>query len=402
MSRPLRLYVVAGEHSGDALGAALIPSLRRLAGREIEFKGVGGEGMAAAGVASLYPLSDVAVMGIGAIAKQLPVIYRRVHETVADAVAFAPDGVVIIDSPEFTHPIARRIRRRLPEVPIVDYVCPSVWAWRPGRARKMLAYVDRVLCLLPFEPDALARLGGPPGTYVGHALIERASAIRSADRNALASRLGIGPNRPVLVVLPGSRRSEVERLMEPFGAAVSEIMRKTGDIDLIIPVVQSVRALVEAKLATWPKRPHLVSGQDDKYAAMRLADAALAASGTVTLELALAGCPMVVAYRVDRLTYQLRFFIRAQSIVLPNLVLGENAFPEFIQYDCTPEKLADALSPLLSGGEARALQLEALQRIDARLMLPEATPSEAAARAALDAILKQQGDPKVPSKPSQS
>ena len=266
----------------------------------------------------------------------------------------------------------------------------------------MLAYVDRVLCLLPFEPDALARLGGPPGTYVGHPLIERASAIRSADRNALASRLGIGPNRPVLVVLPGSRRSEVERLMEPFGAAVSEIMRRTGDFDLVIPVVQSVRALLEAKLATWPKRPHLVSGQDDKYAAMRLADAALAASGTVTLELALAGCPMVVAYRVDRLTYQLRFFIRAQSIVLPNLVLGENAFPEFIQYDCTPEKLAGALSPLLSGGEARTRQLEALQRIDARLMLPDTTPSEAAARAALDAILKQQGDPKVPSKPSQS
>jgi lipid-A-disaccharide synthase len=379
---------VAGEHSGDALGAALVAPLRRLAGREIIFKGVGGEGMAAEGVDSLYPLADVAVMGIAAIAKRLPVILRRVHETVADAIAFAPDGIIIIDSPEFTHPIAKRIRKRMPEVPIVDYVCPSVWAWRPGRARRMLAYVDRVLCLLPFEPEALERLKGPPGTYVGHPLIERKAAIRSVSGEELGRRLGLTGRKPLLVVLPGSRRSEVERLMVPFGETVREVMRQKGDVDLVIPVVQSVRALVEAKLSTWPKRPHIVAGEADKYAAMRLADAALAASGTVTLELALAHCPMAVAYKVDRLTYQLRFFIRAQSIVLPNLVLGENAFPEFIQYDCTPAKLSNALLPLLGATEARARQLQALQRIDERLLLPGTTPSEAAARAALDTILR--------------
>lgn len=361
--------------------------MRRFAGREIILKGVGGEGMAAQGVDSLYPLADVAVMGIAAIAKRLPLIYRRVHETVADAVAFRPDGVIIIDSPEFTHPIARRIRKRLPGVPIVDYVCPSVWAWRPGRAKKMLAYVDRVLCLLPFEPDALQRLGGPIGTYVGHPLVERAATIRSAGCDELARRLGMS-GKPILVVLPGSRRSEVERLLSPFGDTVRVLVRQKGDIDVVIPAVKSVRPLIEEMVTTWPTRPHIVAGEVDKYAAMRLADAALAASGTVTLELALAGCPMVVAYKVDRLTYQLRFFIRAQSIVLPNLVLEENAFPEFIQHDCAPEKLAAALLPLLGPTEARAAQIKALEKIDGRLMLPGKTPSEAAADSALEAILR--------------
>ncbi|KAB2860873.1 MAG: lipid-A-disaccharide synthase [Bauldia sp.] len=399
MSRPLRLYIIAGEQSGDALGAALIRALKRRAGGEVRLKGVGGEGMAAAGLESLYPLSEVAVMGIAAVARRLPAIIKRVHETVEDAVSFSPDGVVIIDSPEFTHPIARRIRRRLPDVPIVDYVCPSVWAWRPGRARKMVGYIDRVLCLLPFEPAALEKLRGPEGTYVGHPLIEHAPAIRAADSEGLARRLGISSGRPVLVVLPGSRRSEVERLMQPFGRAVAAILAKQGDVGLILPVVESVRPLVETKLASWPARPHLVAGEADKFAAFALAQAALAASGTVTLELALAGSPMVVAYKVDVLSYQLRHFISAPSIVLANLILGENAFPEFIQRDCTPERLAEAVLPLLADSPERARQLAALSRIDARLMLAGTTPSEAAASAALETILakkKKRGGTPVP------
>ena len=214
--QPLRLYLIAGEHSGDALGAKLLVALRTIHRGPIEVAGVGGELMEEQGLPSLFPLGDIAVMGPLAILKRLGPIVRRVYRTVDAALAFDPDVVVIIDSPEFTHPIARRIRRRRPEIPIVDYVSPTVWAWRPGRARSMRGYVDHVLALLPFEPAAHLRLGGPPCTYVGHPLIEQRARFEALDPGPLAARLGLERDRPVLAVLPGSRASEVA----PHDAAV--------------------------------------------------------------------------------------------------------------------------------------------------------------------------------------
>jgi lipid-A-disaccharide synthase len=340
--------------------------------------------MAAEGLASLYPISEVAVMGPLAIARRLPLLLRRVHETVDAAVAFRPHALVIIDSPEFTHPIARRLRARLPAMPIVDYVSPSVWAWRPGRAPRMRAYVDHVLALLPFEPEAHARLGGPPCTYVGHPVIERLDWIRSRDAAALAARLGIAPSRPVVVVLPGSRRSEVGRLMQPFGDALRHAARRLGPLEVVVPAVDSVRTLIEQGARHWPIPPHIVRGDDDKFAAFRLGRAALAASGTVTLELALAGIPMVVAYRVERAVYPFRFLVKAPSIVLANLVLGENAFPELIQERCTGALLGAALADIVEEGAPRAAQEAALARIADRMRLPSGTPSAAAARIVLD------------------
>jgi lipid-A-disaccharide synthase len=376
----LCLFLVAGEHSGDALGAKLMAALNRRRRGRIRWLGVGGKAMAAQGLVSQFPIEDVAVMGPRAILTRLPLILKRISSTARAAVAAEPSAVVIVDSPEFTHPIARRIRRRRPHIPIIDYVSPSVWAWRPGRAKKMRRYVDHVLALWPFEPEVHARLGGPACGFVGHPLIERHAWVQTLDTQPLAARLALGPRRPLLVVLPGSRTSEVSRLMQPFGAALGELMRHGLQFETVIPVVPWVRPVVERHLPEWPVAPHLLDGEEDKFRAFRLARAALAASGTVTLELALAGTPTVVAYKVDNLVGPIvRRLIVAPSVVLPNLVLGETAYPEFIQQDCTPANLAAALAPLLQDSPERARQVAALARIPAALQVAGTSPSDAAA-----------------------
>jgi lipid-A-disaccharide synthase len=380
-----RVFVIAGENSGDALGAKLMAALSAICDRPPTFAGVGGHLMEEKGLKSLFPLSEVAVMGPLAILTQLPALIRRVYQTVDAAIAADPGVVVIIDSPEFTHPIARRIRRRRPDIPILDYVSPSVWAWRPGRARRMRPYVDHVLALLPFEPDEHARLGGPPCTYVGHPLIEQLPWLEKLDPAPLAARLGLVAARPTLVVLPGSRRSEISRLMPVFGETVAKAASRCGPLEVVLPVAASARPLVEAGLAGWSVAPHLVEGHEDKFRAFKLAHGALAASGTVTLELALAGTPMVVAYKVEPLSAPiLRLLISAQSIVLPNLILGENAIPEFIQEKCTSDALADALVPLLSDTAERRRQKAALAGLPSRMAFAEETPSRAAARVVVD------------------
>jgi len=382
--RDFNVFLVAGEHSGDALGAKLMAALNAASGhgsvRSVRFDGVAGPLMEAQGMQSLFPMHEVAVMGIGAIVRNLPRLMKRVYQTVDAAIVAKPDVVVIIDSPEFTHPIAKRIRKRDPKIPIVDYVSPSVWAWRPGRAKRMRAYVDHVLALLPFEPEAHRKLGGPPCTYVGHPLVERMPWIAGLDPAPLADRLGLDPDKPVLVVLPGSRSSEVKRLMQPFGAALAQLGDTIGPFEMIMPVVESVRGLIEEGLSTWTQRPHLVSGEEDKYRAFKLGRAALAASGTVTLELALAGTPMIVAYNVDPIMMPvLRRLITAETAVLVNHILGERAIPELLQEYCTPTNIASALVPVMLDTTSRMRQLEAVARVPAAMQLPTGTPSEAAA-----------------------
>jgi lipid-A-disaccharide synthase len=375
----LRLFLVAGEHSGDALGAKLIEALRDLSDRPLALDGVGGELMAAQGCPSLFPLTEIAVMSVIDVIPRLPAIHRRITQTAKQAIAFAPDVLVILDSPEFTHQVAKRVRKRRPDIPIVDYVSPSVWAWRPGRARKMRRFVDHILAILPFEPEAHRRLGGPLCSYVGHPLIEKLDWMDGLDGDALRRRLGIAEGRPVLVVLPGSRSSEVKRLMGPFGEALAHLQTEIGEIEVIVPVVDIVRDLVEQGLTSWPLEPHLVNGEADKFAAFKLARAALAASGTVTLELALAGTPMVVAYRSDAIASRLSFLLIAPSVVLPNLILGENVFPELLNQDCQPEALAASLLPLLRDGPERERQLAAAARVRTLVCEEGEPPSRRAA-----------------------
>lgn len=390
--RELRLFMVAGEHSGDALGGRLMAALNTRCEGAVRYFGVGGEHMQQQGLGSQFPLSDVAVMGPLSILPRLPRIVRRVYRTVSAAIAAEPDAVVIIDAPELTHPIATRIRRRRPRIPIIDYVSPSVWAWRPGRARRMRAYIDHVMALLPFEPEAHRRLGGPPCTYVGHPLIERMGEITAPGAEALAVRLGLDPTRPVLIVLPGSRSSEIGRLMTPFGQAVELLGRENGvEPEVIIPAAPRLRHQIEGELGSWRIRPHVIEGERDKFHAFRLARAALAASGTVTLELGLAGTPMVVAYRVDAIAARLKFLVDVPSIVLANLVLGERAFPELVQEECRPDRLATALAAVMHEGPERQRQLAALKRIPERMHLAAGTPSEAAADIVLSLAAKGRG-----------
>jgi lipid-A-disaccharide synthase len=388
--KPKTIWLVAGEESGDQLGSKLIPALRERFGAGTSFKGVGGHGMEQAGLRSLFPLSEVAVMGILPVVKRLPSIVRRAYQTVDAIVADHPDGLVIIDSPDFTHAVAKRVRRRLPDLPIVDYVSPSVWAWRPGRARKMRSYVDHVLALLPFEPEAHGRLGGPPCTYVGHPLIERMKQYRPAPGERRL--LGDGPVE--LLVLPGSRRTEIARLMEPFGRTLERLAQRRGsDLAVTLPAVSHLAEDIERATLAWPVRPKIVLGEAEKLAAFRRAHAALAASGTVTLELALSHVPMVVAYKVSKLEEQLKYVIKVPSIVLANLVLSENVIPELIQWDCTPEKLTAALLPLLGDTPARRRQAEAFDRMSGLLDTGSETPSARAARIVAETMERRSASP---------
>jgi lipid-A-disaccharide synthase len=376
--KPLTIWIVAGEESGDQLGAKLIRSLKaRLGGERLRFGGVGGHAMEKEGLRSLFPLEEIAVMGFSAVIARLPSILKRIRVTADAVVAAKPDMLVIIDSPDFTHRVAKAVRQRAPQIPIIDYVSPSVWAWRPGRAPKMRAYVDHLLALLPFEPAAHKRLGGPPTTYVGHPLIERLAEIRPAP----SEREG-ADNGPIkLLVLPGSRRSEVSRLMEPFGEALALLQQHSPrPFEVTIPAVSHLAHEIRTRAESWSMKPRIVEGEGAKWAAFREADAALAASGTVTLELGLSGVPMVVAYRVSKIEEVLKYLIKAPSIVLTNLVLGENVIPELIQWDCTPEKLAEALLPLLSDSPERQRQIEAFSRLDELMKIGHEVPSERAAR----------------------
>jgi len=369
--------LVIGEESGDQLGAALIAAIRRLR-PEASFVGLAGERMQALGMDTLFPISDVAVMGLGSVLAHLPRIARRGYRTVAAVLGAEPDVLVIIDSPGFTHAVAKRVARRRPDLPIIDYVSPSVWAWRPGRAARMARYVDHVLALLPFEPAAHARLGGPPCTYVGHPLIERLGELRPAP----GERRSLGG--PLILVLPGSRQTEISRLMKPFGEAVRLIVAARPDVELLLPAVPHLHEELMARSGMWPVQPTIVLGEAAKFAAFRRAHAALAASGTVTLELGLAGVPAVVAYRVDPVARVLKRFLNVPSIVLTNLVLGENVVPEFLDEDGSPEVLARETLALLDEGPARTAQLRALNRLEQQMSV-SAPPSELAARIVVEA-----------------
>ncbi len=376
-----RVALIAGEHSGDQLGFKLMRELRAQTGGGIEFIGVGGEAMEAEGLKSLFPISDVAVMGVLPVVAKLPTLLARIRQTAETIVAERPDALVIIDSPDFTHRVARRARRALPDLAVIDYVSPSVWAWRPGRARAMRAYVDCVLALLPFEPAAQARLGGPRCVYVGHPLIERLSELRpNADE---ARRRARAP--PLVAVLPGSRRSVIARMMDDFGGAIALLARDRGPLEIVLPTLAHVESEVRARAERWAVKPRIEVGEAAKLAVFRVAHAALAASGTATLELALAGVPMVGAYKVSRLEEQLKYFIELpSSILLPNLILGERAIPEILQRECTPVHLAAALAGLVREGPARQAQIAALARLDALMRLPDGgAPSERAAREVL-------------------
>ncbi len=382
-TRPLDVFIVAGEESGDLLGAALMGGLTQAAPHGVRFRGVGGTRMAGQGLESLFPMEDLTAMGFGAVVAKLPTLIRRLGQTVEAICAAPPDVLVLVDAPDFTHRVAARVRRRCPQIPIVKYVSPTVWAWRPGRAKAMRPYTDRLMALLPFEPAVHDRLGGPPTTYVGHPLLERLADLRPTPQDAV--RRESAP--PVVLVLPGSRRMELERLGPVFGAAVAQLAARR-EVELVLPTLPRVRGRVEALVAGWAVKPRIITDQGEKHAAFRQARAALAASGTVTLELALAGVPTVAAYRVAEWEAKIAPHVikLITSVILANLVLGENVVPEFLQHDCTPDKLSAALERILDDGPDRERQLAAFARLDEILGADDAPASQRAAAVVLEVV----------------
>jgi lipid-A-disaccharide synthase len=383
-----KIFLIATEESGDRLGSSLMKVLRQRLGGAVRFEGVGGQSMAREGLASLFPIEELSIMGLAAVVKQLPKILRLIRETATAVTEASPDIFVIIDSPDFTHRVARRVRARDPSIPIIDYVSPSVWAWRPGRARAMVRYVDHVLALLPFEPEAYRRLRGPPCSYVGHPLIEQIGQLRpGADEQV---RRDAQP--PVLLVLPGSRRSEINHHVAVFGETLGLLQAQDEAFELILPTMPHLQDAVAQAVKSWPVQPRVVVGDKEKRAAFRIAHAAFVKSGTATLELAIAGVPMVAAYKVGAVEAAImRRAIRTSSVILANLVIGENVVPEFIQEDCAPDKLLPALREILTDSPLRRRQLEAFARLDAIMSTGNQPPSVRAADIVLATLRKARG-----------
>lgn len=383
-----KIFLIATEESGDRLGAHLMKVLRQRLGGAVRFEGVGGRSMAREGLTSLFPIEELSIIGLAAVVRQLPKVLRLIRETVAAVMRAQPDILVIIDSPDFTHRVARRVRARDPGIPIIDYVSPSVWAWRPGRARAMRGYIDHVLALLPFEPEEYLRLQGPPCSYVGHPLTEQLSTLRPGVEEQ--QRRNQAP--PVLLVLPGSRRSEIRHHLAVFGEALGRLRADGVAFELILPTMPHLLEAVREGVKDWKAEPRVVVGEQEKRAAFRIASAALAKSGTVTLELALAGVPMVTAYKAGAVEARIvRSLVQVNSVILANLVIGDNVVPEFIQQDCTPEKLALALNEILIDLSQRRRQLAAFAKLDTIMSTGNQSLSVRAADIVLATLRKSRG-----------
>ena len=383
--RPLRLGIVAGEESGDLLASDLVSALRRQSGRPVELVGVGGHHLAAAGLKPLFDGSEIALMGVTAVLRDLPRLVRRIGTTARSIADARPDCLITVDSPDFSLRVARKVKAAAPAVPTVHYVCPSVWAWRPGRAAAMKPYIDRILCLLPFEPSELQRLGGPLGTYVGHRLAQEPGVLSAAASQA-ARRSRPSSDRKRLLVLPGSRSSEVSRLANVVGETVRLLSDRGNEFDVVLPTVPHVAPLVEQLTAGWPIRPTILNGTEAKWHAFGEADAALAASGTVTLELALCGVPMISCYMTDPLIGPLiKRIVTTWSASLPNLVADWPVVSEYYDSLVRPERLARQLERLWSDTADRAAQLEGLATVAGRMATDEPS-GDLAARTVLSLL----------------
>jgi lipid-A-disaccharide synthase len=389
-----RLFIAAGEPSGDLLGGALIAGLRELRGDRLTLEGVGGPAMAAQGLSSRFPMEELSVMGLAEVLPRLPNLIRRIRETGEAAASMAPDALVTIDSPDFSLRVAKRARRLRPGLRTIHYVAPSVWAWRPGRARKMARVVDHVLALLPFEPPYM-QAAGMTCDFVGHPVAAEPEAT-PAEVAAIRAELGVAPDQRLLVVLPGSRRGEVARLAPVFAEVVRRLHAADPALAVALPAAAPVADLLPAHFPgvpildprPWPK----AEAEARKRAAFAAADAALAASGTVSLELAAAGTPMVIAYTANPLTgWIVMRMALIDTATLVNLVTDTRVVPEFLLGDCTPDKITPAVTRLLADPAAAAVQRDAGARAMQLLGRGGEPPGLRAARSVLAAIARGRG-----------
>jgi lipid-A-disaccharide synthase len=386
--RGLLIFLVAGEPSGDVLGAQLMAALKRRTDRSLTFIGVGGGRMAEQGLHSLFPMDELSLMGAAEIVPHIPRLLRRIRETASAICAARPDVVVTIDAPGFTFRVAKRVRRQEAAglMTLVHYVAPQVWAWKRGRAREVAAFLDHLMALLPFETPYF-EVEGLPCTFVGHPVVE--SGADRGDAAGFRNRYGLPAEAELVCILPGSRRGEVRRLLPVFGATLDRLARSRPGLRAVLPAVDACRPEIAAAAASWAVPTLVVSGQEERYDAFAAADVALAASGTVALELAMARTPMVITYKLNPLTAMLaRRVIKARYVNLINLILEREVVPELLLEACRPDRLADAVAHLLDDPAARAAQCAGAEQAIRALHGEGLKPSERAAEVILSCIAR--------------
>ncbi|WP_299863722.1 lipid-A-disaccharide synthase [uncultured Hoeflea sp.] len=382
----LRLAVVAGEPSGDILGGDLVRALTEMTGQRPELIGVGGEQLINEGLVSLFDYSELSIIGFSAVIARLPRLIRRIDQTADAIIAARPDCLLIIDSPDFSHRVAKKVRKALPGLKIINYVCPTVWAWKPERAPAMRAYVDHVLSIFPFEPEIVASLGGPPLTYVGHRLLDDSGLI-AAQKSQAARRESTIPSDapPLCLILPGSRRGEIARLTDVFASAAARLIELNPQMTFVLPAAPHVERAIRDKALDWDFDCRIVTGEAAKWEAFGQADVAIAASGTVLLELALAGVPHMSSYRLDPVARVLFNMITSWTGALPNMISGRVAVQEFYDNQVRAERLARLADQLSRDTLHRAAILADFDLVRARMQTDEPA-SLLAARTLLEVI----------------
>ncbi|MCF6320458.1 MAG: lipid-A-disaccharide synthase [Rhizobiaceae bacterium] len=353
--RPLKIYMVLGESSGDTLGANI---LAEYGNQNIEYTlaGLAGPKMQEMGAKSLFDISQLAVMGLSEVIVKLPGFIKLVRRVVDDIISFNPDVLLLIDSPEFNYAVAKRVKKCDEHIPIVKYICPSVWAWRQGRAKKMRHYIDHVLAILPFEPDLMKELGGPTTTYVGHPLAGEMHKFGNRDRKI--------PNQPAkLLILPGSRKGEVVRLLPIIHDSLQVMRQRGNEFSTVLPAVDHLVDFIREETSHWPADLEIVTGNDAKLAAFENADAAIACSGTVMLELGIHAIPTISIYKLDKLGFVVRYLVKAWTACLPNLIVDKVIIPERFDEYANPQIIARMLEELLVAGPMRDAQLQGFKQL---------------------------------------
>ncbi len=383
----LRVFVVAGEPSGDQIGGRLMAALRKATNDRVRFAGVGGDSMIEQGLNSMFPMEELSLMGLMEVVPHIPRLLKRIRETATAIDSMEPDVVVTIDSPSFAYAVIKRVRRST--APKVHYVAPTVWAWRPWRVNKIKRHFDMMLALLPFEPPFFEK-AGMPCRFVGHPVVEYRAG--EGDGPAFRERHGIAADDTVVCVLLGSRRGEVTRHAAPFSGAIELLSKKFPSLHVVTPTVPGVSGLVQGLTADWSVPVTVIQDSGEKYAAMAASDAAIAASGTVALEVALARLPAVVAYRISNITAAiLKPLLNVRYVNLINLILDREVVPERLQFQCTAEILADEVELLL--GKAGLAQIEAADEALRQLGAGSIPPSRRAAEAILDVVAEHRRAP---------
>ncbi len=388
----LTVFLISGEPSGDRLGAALMVGLKSLC-PDISFHGVGGPLMMAQGMDSLFPMEELSVMGLAEVLPKLRHLFALKRKAAVAAAELQPDVFITIDSPDFSLRAARQLRETAPNIPTIHYVAPTVWAWRPKRAIKMARSIDHVLALFPFEPPYM-EAAGMSCDFVGHPVTEEPLA-NAEEARKFRHETGVKENAPLLLLLPGSRRSEISRVGSVFADTLGRLMRDHPDLQVVLPMVAHVAPALREMVADWPVQPILLDPNEEpaeefagrKRAAFAAADVALASSGTVSLELAAARTPMVVAYDMNRVSWHIiKRMVSIDTVTLVNLIAESRTIPEYLGPDCEAAKIAPAISALLSNPAARSAQMQAMELTMTRLGEAGDAPGLRAARSVLDHI----------------